>query len=164
LDFSHSTFAAKKFDRPDADIFSPPNLAYEGKNSIVRPHSALKRGRDSRQAWIPWNLMMPRPNGDRLSGRFNHQAGREDRILGKMKRKNPMPKQIQLTIYSVSGHIHHAINLQHLLNRQVNLGELGAAINRMEHGKGRRVTVGQGRGESMFYLKNGPRRQSDAIN
>ena len=91
--------------------------------------TALQGGLHAGQTREAGNLVMPRPDGDGLPGRLDHQAGGENRVLGKMERENPVAGEVHLTSDAGLFGLHHAIDLEHVVDRQINLGEVVSGIN-----------------------------------
>ena len=131
--FGDATRAAKKFHRADADISAPPNFPDEGEDAVLGPHAASEGSLHPGQSRQARHLMVPRPDRDGLPGCLDHQAGGKNRVLGKMYGKDPMPGEVHFAAHAVCGHFHHAIDLEHLLDWQVNLGEIGTMINGCGH-------------------------------
>jgi hypothetical protein len=50
-----------------------------------------------------------------------------------MKREYPMTREIKFALHAIGGNFHDAIDLEHLIDRKVNLCEPGTIVKRDYH-------------------------------
>jgi hypothetical protein len=50
-----------------------------------------------------------------------------------MERKDPVVREIHLSVHAFGGHLRHAVDLEHLLDGEVNLSEIGAKVDGIGH-------------------------------
>jgi hypothetical protein len=128
FDFGDEAGAAVELDVAEADVAAAAEFSGEGENAVFAPDGAGEGGADAGEARIAADPVVPSPDGDGLAGGFDHEAGGEDGVAGKVEREDPVVGEVHFGVDRFVGDLEDAVDLEHLLDGEVDLGEIGAGV------------------------------------